>query len=171
MIGGFGLIWYERVRQFSASELALMEVIANQAGVAIDNARLFEENRGQVEELAVLHELSRAVTGQLEPAALIDAIHARVARVLDVRNMVIALHDEERHELEIVLRIVDGVPDARPPSPTPTPRRGSWPVGGKPGAGSGPATSKAEGTRSGAGPSRPSARPGPGPGCRLSRGS
>src|SRR3989441_8034600 len=29
--------------------------------------------------------------------------------------MVIALHDEERHELEIVLRIVDGVPDARPP--------------------------------------------------------
>jgi len=115
MIGGFGLIWYERVRQFSASELALMEVIANQAGVAIDNARLFEENRRQVEELAVLHELSRAVTGQLEPAALIDAIHARVARVLDVRNMVIALHDEERHELEIVLRIVDGVPDARPP--------------------------------------------------------
>src|SRR3989441_67528 len=115
MIGGFGLIWYERVRQFSASELALMEVIANQAGVAIDNARLFEENRRQVEELAVLHELSRAVTGQLEPAALIDAIHARVARVLDVSNMVIALHDEERHELEIVLRIVDGVPDARPP--------------------------------------------------------
>src|SRR3989454_8617635 len=92
-----------------------MEVIANQAGVAIDNARLFEENRRQVEELAVLHELSRAVTGQLEPAALIDAIHARVARVLDVSNMVIALHDEERHELEIVLRIVDGVPDARPP--------------------------------------------------------
>ncbi|PYN69612.1 MAG: hypothetical protein DMD93_07115 [Candidatus Rokuibacteriota bacterium] len=115
MIGGFGLIWYERVREFSASELALMEVIANQAGVAIDNARLFEENRRQVQELAVLHELSRAVTGQLERAALIDAIHAQVARVLDVRNMVIALHDEERRELEIVLRIVEGVPDARPP--------------------------------------------------------
>src|SRR2546430_14299589 len=92
-----------------------MEGIATQGGVAIDNARLCGENRRQVEELAVLHELSRAVTGQLEPAALIDAIHARVARVLDVRNMVIALHDEERHELEIVLRIVDGVPDARPP--------------------------------------------------------
>ena len=115
MIGGFGLIWYERVREFSTSELALMELIANQAGVAIDNARLFEENRRQVQELAVLHELSRAVTGQLERAALIDAIHAQVARVLDVRNMVIALHDEERREFEIALRIVDGVPDTRPP--------------------------------------------------------
>src|SRR3989454_5486222 len=113
--GGFGLIGYERAREFSESELALMEVIANQAGVAIDNARLLEENRRQVQELAVLHELSRAVTGQLERAALIDAIHAQVARVLDVRNMVIALHDEERREFEIVLRIVDGVPDARPP--------------------------------------------------------
>src|SRR2546426_7318808 len=36
-------------------------------------------------------------------------------RSLDVRNMVIALHDEERRELEMVLRIADGVPDARPP--------------------------------------------------------
>jgi signal transduction histidine kinase/CheY-like chemotaxis protein len=115
MIGGFGLIWYERARQFTASELALMEVIANQAGAAIDNARLFEENRRQVQELAVLHELSRAVTGELEQAALIDAIHAQVARVLDVRNMVIALCDEERGELEIVLRTVAGVPDMRPP--------------------------------------------------------
>src|SRR5207247_8592160 len=109
MIGGFGLIWYERVREFSASELALMEVIANQAGVAIDNARLFEENRRQVQELAVLHELSRAVTGQLARGGLIDAIPPHAARGLDVRNMVIALHDEERRELEIVPRIVAGV--------------------------------------------------------------
>jgi len=115
VIGGFGLIWYERARAFSESELGLMEVIANQAGVAIDNARLFEENGRQVQELAVLHELSRAVTGELERAALIDAIHAQVARVLDVRNMVIALHDEERREFEILLRIEAGVVDLRPP--------------------------------------------------------
>src|SRR5206468_12450873 len=115
VIGGFGLIWYERACEFSESELALMEAIANHAGVAIDNARLFEENRRQVQELSVLLELSPAVTGQLERAALIDAIHAHVARVLDVRNMVIALHDEERRELEIVLRLVEGVPDAPPP--------------------------------------------------------
>src|SRR3989442_7794150 len=92
-----------------------MAEIASEARGAVATAWLAEDTRGQVEELAVFHELSRAVTGQLEPAALIDAIHARVARVLDVSNMVIALHDEERHELEIVLRIVDGVPDARPP--------------------------------------------------------
>jgi len=115
VIGGFGLIWYERACEFSESELALMEAIANHAGVAIDNARLFEENRRQVQELSVLLELSQAVTGQLERAALIDAIHAQVARVLDARNMVVALHDEERHEFEVVRRLAGGVPDAQPP--------------------------------------------------------
>jgi GAF domain-containing protein/CheY-like chemotaxis protein len=115
VIGGFGLIWREREREFSVGEIALMEAIANQAGVAIENSRLFEENRRQVEELSVLHALSRAVTGQLDRAAVVDAIHAQVARVLDVSNMVVALHDEERREVEIALRIVNGARDTQAP--------------------------------------------------------
>ena len=115
VIGGFGLIWREHEREFADGEVALMEAIANQAGVAIENARLFEENRRQVEELSVLHALSRAVTGQLDRAALVEAIHAQVARVLDVGNMLVVLHDEERRELEVVLRLVDGARDTQAP--------------------------------------------------------
>ena len=115
VIGGLSLIWWQRAHDFSDGEIALMEAIANQASVAIENARLFEENRRQVEELSVLHDLSRAVTGELDRAALLDALYAQVARMLDVRNMVVVLHDAERHELEIALRIVDGVADARAP--------------------------------------------------------
>jgi GAF domain-containing protein/CheY-like chemotaxis protein len=115
VIGGFGLIWLDRVREFSPGEIALMEAIANQAGVAIENARLFEENRRQVGELSVLHELSRAVTGQLDRAALVDAIRAQVARVLDARNMLIALRDEDRGDFEVILRVVDGALEMRPP--------------------------------------------------------
>ena len=84
MIGGFAVVWWTRSREFSPSDLALIEAIASQAGVAIENARLFDENRRRVEELSVLHELSRAVTGQLDRAALLDALRGQVARVLDV---------------------------------------------------------------------------------------
>jgi GAF domain-containing protein/CheY-like chemotaxis protein len=115
LIGGFALIWWDRTRELSEAELALMEAIANQAGVAIEHARLFEEHRRQVEELSVLHELSQAVTGQLDRAALVDAIHTQVARVLDPRNMLIVLRDQDRGEFEVALRIVDGLPDLRPP--------------------------------------------------------
>ena len=115
LVAGFAAVWWERERQFSAGELALMEAIANQAGVAFENARLFEENRQRLEELSVLHDLSRAVTGQLDRAALIEALRQHIARVLDAHNMVVVLRDEDRNEMEIALRIDDGVVDMRQP--------------------------------------------------------
>ncbi len=115
MIGGFAAVWWERARNFSAGDLALMEAIANQAGVAIENARLFEENRRRVEELSVLHELSRAVTGQLDRAALLDALRMQLARVLDVRNMVVIIRADDGDELEVAMRWVDDVRDDSEP--------------------------------------------------------
>ncbi|MBI4635344.1 MAG: GAF domain-containing protein [Candidatus Rokubacteria bacterium] len=112
VIGGFAAVWWERERVFSSDELALMEAIANQAGVAIENARLFEENRRRVEELSALYELAQAVTGQLDRATLIDAIHTQVSRLLDARNMVIILRDDAAQEAQVALRVLDGVRDA-----------------------------------------------------------
>ncbi|HET7341085.1 MAG TPA: GAF domain-containing protein, partial [Methylomirabilota bacterium] len=115
MIGGFAVVWHDRAREFSAGDIALIEAVASQAGVAIENARLFEENRRRVEELSVLHELSRAVTGQLDRAALLEALRAQLARVVDVRNMVVVLRAEEAEQLEVALRIVDGEVDMSEP--------------------------------------------------------
>ena len=83
MIGGFAVAWWEARRVLSDSELKLMDAIASQAGVALENAQLFRDNQRRVEELSVLHELSRAVTGQLDQTDLLDTIHQHVARVLD----------------------------------------------------------------------------------------
>jgi len=71
--------------------------------------------RRQVEELSVLLELSRAVTGQLDLATLLEAIRVQAGRILDATNMAIVLRDEERGDLEVVLRVVDGAPDMRLP--------------------------------------------------------
>jgi GAF domain-containing protein/CheY-like chemotaxis protein len=108
MVGGFGVVWWETSRALSESELRMMEAIASQAGVALDNARLFRDNQRRLEELSVLHQLSRAVTGQLDQEDLLDTVHQHVARVLDVRHMLTLLHDESSHELEVVMRVVNG---------------------------------------------------------------
>src|SRR5207237_1043709 len=96
-------------------ELELIEAIAAQAGVALESGRLFEENRQRLEELSVLHDLSRAVTGQLDRGAIVDAVRRHVARVLDARHMVVILRDAEQGELEVALRVADGVDDPREP--------------------------------------------------------
>ncbi len=102
-------------RVFSAGEVALLQAFGDQAALALENAQLYEENRRQVEELSVLLELSRAVTGQLDRATLLEAIRVQAGRILDATNMAIVLRDEERGDLEVVLRVVDGVPDMRMP--------------------------------------------------------
>jgi GAF domain-containing protein/ActR/RegA family two-component response regulator len=109
LLGAFVAAWWERARHLTPSDLALAEGIASQAGVALDNARLFRDNARRVEELSVLHELSQAVTGQLDQAGLLETVHRQVARVLDARHLVILLLDETGGELEVVLRVRDGV--------------------------------------------------------------
>ena len=102
-------------RVFSEAEVGLLQAFGDQAALALENARLYAQNRQQVEELSVLYELSRAVTGQLDRATLLEAIRAQVARILDAANMAIVLLDDERRDLEVVLRTVDGARDMRTP--------------------------------------------------------
>ena len=102
-------------RVFSDPEAALLQAFGDQAALALENAQLYEQNRRQVDELSVLLELSRAVTGQLDRTALLDAIRTQVVRILDTANMAVVLRDEEHGDLEVVLRVVDGALDMRAP--------------------------------------------------------
>ena len=108
MIGGFVAGWATEARELTEAELRLMEAVASQAGVALQNARLFQDNQRRVQELSVLHELSRAVTGQLDQSGLLDTVYQQVARVLEVRSLAVVLLDEEHDRLKVVLRVRDG---------------------------------------------------------------
>jgi signal transduction histidine kinase/ActR/RegA family two-component response regulator len=109
IIGGFSANWWEKARELSDAERRLMEALASQAGVALQNARLFQDNQRRVQELSVLHELSRSVTGQLDQAGLLDTVYQQVARVLDVPNMAVLLLDEEHDDrLTVALRVRNG---------------------------------------------------------------
>jgi len=112
VIGGFLAVWWTLRREFTESELRLMEAVAGQAGAAVENARLFSDNRRRLEELSVLYELSQAVTGQLERAALAEAIYRQLVRVLDAPSAAIVAYDETRREIEVVLSARDGVVQA-----------------------------------------------------------
>src|SRR5207237_9516316 len=81
----------DKARAFSGDDVERLKSFAAQAAIALENARLFAENRRQVETLSVLHELSRAVTGELERTALVEAIGREVARVSGVSEIFVVL--------------------------------------------------------------------------------
>jgi GAF domain-containing protein len=114
VVGAFIAVWWERTPPFSERELALVEAMGSQAGVALENARLFQEHQRQLEELSVLYALSRAVTGQLDVDRLLQTVERELGRVLEARNMLVLLYDAARGEFEVALRRVDGAPDPNP---------------------------------------------------------
>jgi signal transduction histidine kinase/ActR/RegA family two-component response regulator len=120
-VGGVFLVWWEGGRAFPPQEVRLIEAVASQVGLFIDNTNLtrqtrlrLEESEALLSELSVLHDLSRTVTGQLRQDDVVEAIHRQVARLLDVRHMVLAVVDESAGEIMALLRLRDNVRNVEP---------------------------------------------------------
>lgn len=68
-------------REFDGEDEALVTLIAAQAGVAVQNARLYEQAQRRMAELQALSDVSVALAGQADPATVLRAV-ARAARRL-----------------------------------------------------------------------------------------
>ncbi len=61
-------------RVFSEQEVRLLSAFADQAAVALENARLYEAAQKQARELAALHEIGTALTSTLDLPTVLEAI-------------------------------------------------------------------------------------------------
>ncbi len=120
-VGAVFLVWWAAGRSFPPQEVRLIEAVASQVGLFMDNTNLtrqtrlrLEESEALLSELSVLHDLSRTVTGQLRQDDVVEAIQRQVARLLDARHMALAVVDEGASEITAVLRLRDNVRDAEP---------------------------------------------------------
>lgn len=76
-----------------ARDLALLTSIGDQIGVAIENASLLTQREERLTQLAVLNEISRAISAVLDLDSLYDAIFDGCSRLFDTTNFYIALAD------------------------------------------------------------------------------
>src|SRR5205823_118384 len=88
-----------RPAAFSAHHQRVLEAFAEQAGVAIHNARLFEESVRRARETRGLFEAGRAVTASLDTARTMRVIMEQAQNVLGVASCGIMTVDPETREL------------------------------------------------------------------------
>ena len=112
------LKWQERVigaislsgeigqRVFTPDDEQLLSLFAQQAAVAIENARLYEGIMRHVEELTALHTIDVAIASTLDLDEVLQRVYEQVVTVIDVATFHIALYDEEKDELHLPI-IVD----------------------------------------------------------------
>lgn len=95
-------------RAFSADEVALMAGIADQAAIALENARLFAERERRIAELTALNHISQAINVSLSTGEILEALHRGMSEVLDTSQSFIALYDAKTRRLTFPLVYEDG---------------------------------------------------------------
>ena len=98
------------VRPFTGQQIRLLETFADQAVIAMENARLFQELRARVEELQALGEVTRAVSSTLELETVLARIVDHARRLSGADRAVIFEYDEAADEFR--LRSAEQLDDA-----------------------------------------------------------
>jgi NtrC-family two-component system sensor histidine kinase KinB len=91
---------------FTPEDLALATSIADQAGIAVNNAHLYDVSQRQLRAMKALSETARAITSSLEVGEVLQRITEQTMKSLDVEAASLALIDEASGEL--VFRVASG---------------------------------------------------------------
>lgn len=75
----------------------LMEGIANHMVVALQNARLFEATQQRAQETAIINELAREISGELDQDKLFAKVYKQLARLMKAEAFVVWFYDEASH--------------------------------------------------------------------------
>ncbi len=86
--------------RFSHIEIELARTIANQATIALENARLYQSTLATAERFSILNEVSYEISSSLDPEQIYAAIHKAAKRLMPVEAFVIALLDEEQQKID-----------------------------------------------------------------------
>ena len=80
-------------RDFTAEDQELVQLVAAQAAVAIENARLYESSTRWLRQLESLNEIGNALASELELEPLLALVARRLQELVDARLVLIALPD------------------------------------------------------------------------------
>ncbi|HZY44843.1 MAG TPA: GAF domain-containing protein, partial [Anaerolineae bacterium] len=100
VIGGISVESFEREDFFDESNIRLMQTIASSMGVALENARLFDETQRLLKEtdqraaeLALINSVQEGLASKLDFLAIVDLVGDKVCDIFGSQDMSIGLYD------------------------------------------------------------------------------
>ncbi len=93
---------------FTPADTELLTLFANQAAIAIHNARLMQETEQHLLELTFLLEISTALSGSLDLDQVLRVVAERITGALDAEACAISFWD---HESDTLVTLLDYAPD------------------------------------------------------------
>jgi PAS domain S-box-containing protein len=97
-----------KTREFTDADARLLSLFAGQAASAVRNARLFQEIKIRVEQLAALNKLGRSLTAHLDLDQVLDETYREVSHLLATDDFFVALYNAEKDEIVFPVATRDG---------------------------------------------------------------
>ncbi len=92
----------DRRDTFDKDDVSALQILGNQVGIAIQNARLFQETKQRYEAMIALHETSLDIIARLDTPQLLEAVLRRGAQLLRAEGGGLALVDERLYNYATV---------------------------------------------------------------------
>jgi transcriptional regulator with GAF, ATPase, and Fis domain len=107
-LGMIGMEDYDRENAYGEAEIRLVSTVAASMGVALENARLFDETQRlfkeseqRAAELAVINSVQQGLAAELNFHAIIDLVGDKIAEIFDSGDMSIALYERQSNVVTI----------------------------------------------------------------------
>ncbi len=89
--------------RFGEADARLLSTIAANVGVAVQNARLYDETRRRADEMAGLADVGRDISATLDLSAVLDVIGSGAMRLLNADAAAVLLPDEDAETFRAVV--------------------------------------------------------------------
>lgn len=86
---------------WNVDDIQLLSLLAGQAAIGIENARLYEEARRHVRELETLNQIGQKLTATLDVEGVVELLGREASDLLQPGNFDVSLYDEARGEIEV----------------------------------------------------------------------
>ena len=122
VIGGIVVENYDREYAFTDSDVRLLTTVASSMGVALENARLFDETQRLLKEteqrateLAVINSIQEGMAAELDFQAIIDLVGDKLREVFKTSDMGIRWYDAKADRIQFLYEYEHGVRMSHPP--------------------------------------------------------
>ena len=88
-------------RAFRREEIDFVAALGEQCGIAIENARIFEEQQSQLNYFKAIHEIGKKINATYEVDQILDFIVTRLPAIMNLKAATIRLIEANRGNLEL----------------------------------------------------------------------
>lgn len=104
----------EPTHEWQEAEQSLARQVVDQLGLALQSANLFQQTERQNRDLAVLNEMGRELSTQLDINQIIQTIYLYTSQLMETSSFFVALYNEETGEVSFPLLTIAGKQEQYP---------------------------------------------------------